>query len=156
MNNLYKIIVLIVLVLLLKQYHHSTQVIDTIKPKPVVVPTVVIENHVIINDYGLALELSKKTHKPLLVIIKANWCRFCKKLEKDIEKLNIKPKFIICLLDIDHNKDLTKAFEIKNIPTSIIIDCSGEKNIEISRKKGYVYEDYLNWIKSLSVHTNDN
>lgn len=155
MNNLQKIIIAIIVVLSLISYNNRKKpvnIIDTV-PTPAVE---IIKNEIIINDYAKSIELSKKINKPLLVILKSNWCRFCKQLEKDFDKLNLKNKFVICLLDINYDKNLTKAFEIKGLPTSVIIDCSGNKNIEISRKEGYIYEDYYNWIMSFSLYNNDN
>lgn len=140
-----------ILVVLLVFYHSSQNNLKSIPTTNIVVPVIdTPKEYVVYKDYGKALEASKTENKLLLVILKTSWCKYCGVLEDDIEKLKIREKFIVCLLDADENKKLAKAFKYKVVPTSVVIDCSGNRNIETSRKEGYIYDDYVDWLQSIN------
>ena len=120
-------------------------------PVSIVVPVVnTPKESIVYTDYKEALEVAKKEKRLLLVILKSIWCKYCTILENDFDKLKIKDKFVICLLDIDDNKKLAKEFKYNVIPTSVVIDCSGTRNIEKSRKGGYIYDNYMDWLQSIN------
>ena len=120
-------------------------------PVSIVVPVVnTPKESIVYTDYGEALEVAKKEKRLLLTILKSTWCKYCTILEKDFDKLKIKDKFVICLIDIDDHKKLAKEFKYNVIPTSVIIDCSGTRSIEKSRKAGYRYGDYMDWLQSIN------
>ena len=50
--------------------------------------------------------------------------------------------YIICFIDIQNNKTLITQFNIKDLPTSIIIS----NNQEETRHSGYSYKEYSQWI----------
>ena len=63
----------------------------------------------------------------------ADWCSPCKKVRPVVEELNrdqAEVKFQI--IDVDSEGDLVRKFEIKSIPTFILI----EDGIEIKRSTG--------------------
>jgi len=155
MNN-YRILLCLVLLICLISYQNKKYDKEKVIVAPRTIPTVSIEVNSIVYDYGKGLELSKKLAKPLLVVLKNDSCKYCKILDDDVKKLKLLDYFVVCFIDTESDRELSKKFRYKVVPTSIAIDCSGEKNIELSRKEGYKYEKYKDWLQSInSNYTND-
>lgn len=100
----------------------------------------------IIDNHEVAQSLSKETQMPLLTIYSADFCGYCQNLKKDIIELDTLDKFIVCIVDVEKNKELQTQMKVKNLPTSIITI----NNKELSRKIGYNKKEYKDWLKVLS------
>lgn len=98
-----------------------------------------------VTDLDVALKLSKDTSQNLVVIFSASWCGFCKNLKNDLPDLNGLDNKIVCVLDTDTEKRLSRQFKVKSLPTSVILNSNGE---EISRISGYNKETYSKWLGS--------
>lgn len=121
------------------------------QPKPVVVPTPVVvpdlKEHIINDDYPKAINLTTIYHKELLIIFGADWCPYCKSLKKDLNGLNGLKKYLVCIINTDKDKyGLVEKFNIKGLPTSIIID---DKERELARKTGYTKQAYESWLNDI-------
>lgn len=88
---------------------------------------------------------SNRTDKNLLVIFTAEWCKYCKILEKEIKNSQDEfQNYIICFVDSDTNPELKKEYKISLIPHSIIIKDSVEKK----HKVGFLnMKEYLQWMQ---------
>lgn len=66
--------------------------------------------------------------KPAIIDFTAVWCGPCKILEPRLEKLANKYEndIIIYKVDIDENKTLTRAFEIRGVPTILFVPLEGK------------------------------
>ena len=126
-------------------------------PTPIVVPEIVpeivpepivpkLETNIIYDDYRQSLDLSKIHKRKLIVVFSADWCVYCQDLKKDLKSLKGLDKFIICIIDVDKDKQIPSKFKIKNLPTSVGLN-SEEK--ELSRLVGYRKNKYEAWINSL-------
>jgi thioredoxin-related protein len=156
MNNYCRIIICLILLICLVSYQNKKYHQEKIVVVPRTTPTVSIVINSIVYDYSKGLELSKKLSKPLLVVLKNDSCKYCKILSDDINKLKLLDYFIVCFIDTESDHELSKQFKYNVVPTSILIDCSGEKNLELSRKEGYKYEKYKDWLQSINTnYTND-
>lgn len=51
----------------------------------------------------------------------ADWCNPCKKVRPVVEEINQDSPVKFQLIDVDSELDLVKAFEIKSVPTFILI-----------------------------------
>ena len=51
----------------------------------------------------------------------ADWCAPCKKTKPIVEEINKDSSIKFQIIDVDSSIDLVKAFEIKSVPTFIII-----------------------------------
>lgn len=51
----------------------------------------------------------------------ADWCGPCKKVRPVVEQINQDSPIKFKLIDVDSELDLVKAFEIKSVPTFILI-----------------------------------
>lgn len=73
----------------------------------------------------------------------ATWCPPCKQLSKNLE--NIDSPIQIEEIDIDENKELPRKFNIRGIPTMVIV----ENDVEIKRKGGAMTApEFLEWVNS--------
>jgi thioredoxin 1 len=51
----------------------------------------------------------------------ADWCGPCKKVRPIVEKINLDSVIKFKIIDVDSAIDLVKSFEIKSVPTFILI-----------------------------------
>ena len=106
-------------------------------------PVYVQQNMGYVTDLNLALKLSKETQQEVLLIFSASWCQFCTTLKNDLIKLDNLDNKIICIVDTDEEKKLTRQFKVKTLPSSFILDKSGEI---LSSKNGYDFNTYNEWL----------
>ena len=69
----------------------------------------------------------------MILYFTADWCNPCKQTRPIVEELNreqIMAKFFI--IDVDSEIEMTKDFEIKSVPTFVVM----KDNIEIHRTTG--------------------
>lgn len=85
--------------------------------------------------------VSKKDIK-VLVIMGADWCRYCVKLKSDLKDMNLSD-YVVTIVDIDKRPDLKKEYKVSTLPTSFIV-FNGEK---IDKKVGYDKNSYTKWLK---------
>lgn len=75
----------------------------------------------------------------------ADWCQPCKRTRPIVEELNreqITARFQI--IDIDDNLELVKNFDIKSVPTFIVLEEGIEKNRIIGAQTREQLEDLIN------------
>lgn len=75
-------------------------------------------------------------YKPTLIVFSADWCTFCHKAKKDMENdkelSETVKKYLIVNANYDVDKDLVEGYNIKTIPTFVVIE--GNK---VTKKVGY-------------------
>lgn len=106
---------------------------------------VVKSNNAYVTDYNIALQISKETKQNVVLVFSASWCGFCKTLKKDLPDIKGFDNKIICIVDSDVEKKLTRTFKIRSLPTSILVSPSGD---ELDRISGYDKSSYEGWLKS--------
>lgn len=79
--------------------------------------------------------------KNVLLIVGADWCGMCIDLKNDLRYLNL-DDYVVCIIDCDERKDLAVKYQIKKLPTSVIIN----NKKEVGRLIGYSRNNYQNWI----------
>jgi thiol:disulfide interchange protein DsbD len=77
-----------------------------------------------------ALKLSAKTGRPVMADFYADWCGWCKKLDKetyadpDVVK---KSKFFVCVkLNADVSRDESARYKVRGLPTIVFLDSDGK------------------------------
>jgi thioredoxin-related protein len=105
---------------------------------------IILDTNIIYDDIDKAEALSKIHTRNLIIVFGADWCPYCVDLKKDAKTIKEFDKYIVCFINTDKNKKLSRKFRVRNLPTSVIIDKSGK---EKSRKTGYKNKDYVKWIK---------
>lgn len=96
-----------------------------------------------VTDLNLALNLSKETKQNVVLIFSADWCAYCQTLKKDLPYIKEFDNKIICILDVDKERKLSRKFNAKTLPTSIVLNPNGE---ELSRLSGYNKIQYSKWL----------
>ena len=92
-----------------------------------------------------AIVLSENTKMPILLVFGADWCQNCVLLKQDMGKGDLLSEldgFIVCYVNIEHNKELTTLYRVKNIPDSRIIS----EGIETKPLVGYNKQNYSRWL----------
>lgn len=86
-------------------------------------------------DYNKALSLAKEKKKPLMLLVVADYCPWCKKFERktlqddEIKKL-ISSEFIAVVVDKVHDKgSFPDEFNAQLIPTTFFIDSHSLKSL---------------------------
>lgn len=104
-------------------------------------------------EYGIYIDLKKNSQKEKEMVMNnnilnfinvfyftADWCQPCKKIKPIIQEINRdKTGLKFHMIDADIEKELVKKFEIKSLPTFIIID----KGQEIKRLVGLQTKETL-------------
>ena len=98
----------------------------------------------IIDNYEVARSISKETKLPLLIVHSADYCIYCDKLKKDIIESELLDSVIVCVIDIETNKELSSQMKVKKLPTSILMNSQHD---EVSRKVGYNKKEYKEWLE---------
>ncbi|MBR0078040.1 MAG: thioredoxin [Bacteroidales bacterium] len=64
-----------------------------------------------------------KGKKPAIVDFYADWCGPCKRLSPILDQLleEYDGAFIVYKVNVDHNKDLARALQVRNIPTLLYL-----------------------------------
>ena len=110
-----------------------------------------------VDSYDVALKISKKEKKPILIYFKgSDWCEPCKVLDTELfatERFKELSDKSLVLLEVDiprqidllsvdkmsENYYLKSRFKIKSFPTILIVDHKG--NV-LAEKKGYILTEY--------------
>ena len=93
-----------------------------------------------------------KENKNIMIIFGASWCVPCQKMEHDT-LFSIRSKnaldsknLILIKIDVEKHQNLSEKYNIKMLPTSIIVDVNGN---EIKRKTGFMsIREFVAWITS--------
>jgi thioredoxin 1 len=87
-------------------------------------------------------EIKQEDKDKIILIFGAEWCKYCLLLKNNLETLNL-DNYKIYFIDVDENKELKIKYDVKSLPTSIIL--SNEKII--SKKIGFNKNDYNKWLE---------
>lgn len=102
-------------------------------------------------DYLTDLEdakiVAKENDQNILLIFSADYCKFCKNLKDEILVSNLTDNLVVCVIDIENNKILSRKYRARNLPTSIILDHNFQ---ETTRIVGYNNEKYVSWLEKNS------
>jgi len=78
----------------------------------------------------------------------ADWCQPCKKVKPIVEDMK-KEGFQFQMVDADYEQLLVKRFEIKSIPTFILLENGKEINRITGAKTREELENFINYEKTI-------
>jgi len=78
----------------------------------------------------------------------ADWCQPCKKVKPVVEDMK-KEGFQFQMIDADYEQLLVKRFEIKSIPTFILLEDGKEINRITGAKTREELENFINYEKTI-------
>ncbi len=97
------------------------------------------------HSYAEGLKLAAETGKPLLVAFHADWCKFCRKMEREtftdsdvIRRIN--REFVPVSVDVDREKDVAARYNVQSLPTIWFLQKDGKP---IDYLPGYVEAPFL-------------
>lgn len=91
------------------------------------------------HDLPTAYKLANEQHKPMLIVFGAEWCHFCKKMDKEtlatpgIAQL-VNDSFIPVHLDADKEKRAVEILQISGLPCSVVVSPQAQM---LGRIEGY-------------------
>ena len=83
---------------------------------------------------------SVATNKPLMLVFTADWCTYCRKLERetlsDAKMVNyVNDTFVPIHVDLDKNRRIADILEVKSVPCTVVL--SPEADL-LGKLTGYV------------------
>jgi len=101
------------------------------------------------DSYEKALEVAEKKNKNVLLYFTADWCGWCKKMEKDtFSKREVKralKNYVIYVVDTDEEKELKSKYGVRGIPAFRIVT---HKEKVLKSSSGYQEpKKFLNFLK---------
>lgn len=73
----------------------------------------------------------------------ASWCQPCKALTKTLQDVNL-AGFELQEVDVEENQELAAKYGIRNVPTMVMVDDSGNvKSISVGSKSKTAVEAWL-------------
>jgi thioredoxin-like negative regulator of GroEL len=102
-----------------------------------------------LTSYTNALQVAKEQQKPVLVEFTADWCHYCKVMEKgtlqEATTLAAMQAYVPLRLDYDKETELVRRFGIQGIPAFLILSESGD---EAARTSGaQPAAEFAKWLK---------
>ncbi|MFO1063024.1 MAG: thioredoxin domain-containing protein [Pirellulales bacterium] len=102
----------------------------------------------VVSGYEEGARLAQLNRRPLLVLLGAEWCVWCRKLEAELETTAAEPilkKWIVCKVDVDKDPDTAAKFEAASLPGLRIVGFDGEVS---ASREGYLPADELSaWLE---------
>lgn len=77
-----------------------------------------------ITDLSTAKAHASETNTKLILVFGADWCGYCKNLDQAIEANMdlINTRYTVCYIDYDEHRDLAKLYNVKSLPTTIVLN----------------------------------
>jgi thiol:disulfide interchange protein len=96
-------------------------------------------------DVLTALSQAKEENKPVFVDVYADWCSWCKKLDRDVFSQDsfagfIEDSFIPLKVNSDTNADFARRYNVSALPTMLVLNPDGA---QAGRITGYMDENKL-------------
>lgn len=97
-------------------------------------------------NLNTAKVIAQQNNQQILLVFSADYCKFCNLLKEEILLTNAVDHLVVCVLDTETNRQLSRKFKIRTLPTSIILDTDGQ---ETSRISGYNNQTYIDWLSNM-------
>jgi thiol:disulfide interchange protein DsbD len=82
------------------------------------------------DSFANGLAIAKKEKKPVMVDFYAEWCGWCKKLDKttylDQKVIGLSKKFICVKVDTDKDQESPAKYGVRGLPTIVFFNSKGE------------------------------
>ena len=132
-------VLMLVTVLGLAVFYKSGQPQGSADEQPQTSPPAQPETPRITEDYEQA---KKETKRKVILVFGAEWCPHCVTLKGHLKDMNL-DGYLVCLVDVDNEKNLSKEYKVRSLPTSVILD----KGEEVSRIKGFESNKFDAWLE---------
>ena len=133
------IIGIILIILIIIAVAFSNRKADELQNTNVVIENTVIseDSVIVVNKDNFETEVLN-SEKRVLIDFYADWCGPCNRLFPLVNKVASENKDIkVVRIDVDQNEDLMNQYNVRSIPTLVVI----EKGKEINRQVGLISEE---------------
>jgi len=93
-------------------------------------------------SYEEGMKIAGEQNKPVMIDIYANWCRYCKKLDKETysnpDVIELAKNFVCIKVNSDERGDIASKYRVYGLPTVLFLQANGA---EIHRIPGYLGPD---------------
>ncbi len=107
----------------------------------------------LIDDWESGMREAALRQQPMLVVMGATWCSWCRKLEVELKKpeaASIHEKWVVVRIDVDAHPDLATTFEVESLPALRIV--RPDQSV-VARNEGFLSISELeDWLQK---HQND-
>ena len=79
-----------------------------------------------------------------LLYFTADWCNPCKKVRPIIEEIEEENSITVLYINVDESIELCKKFNIKSVPTFVLLKCTEEFKRTTGSKTKKELEDFIN------------
>lgn len=102
------------------------------------------------HDFTAASKEAKQSARPLLIHFGATWCPPCRQMEKDVlhhpdVRDLLTQQFVAVIIDSDQHPELISQFEIKSLPTDVIVGPDG--TVALKAEGGRDRKSYIAQLK---------
>ena len=135
------IIGIILIILIIIAVAFSNRKADELQNTNVVIENTVIseDSVIVVNKDNFETEVLN-SEKRVLIDFYADWCGPCNRLFPLVNKVASENKDIkVVRIDVDQNEDLMNQYNVRSIPTLVVI----EKGKEINRQVGLISEESI-------------
>ena len=135
------IIGIILIILIIIAVAFSNRKADELQNTNVVIENTVIseDSVIVVNKDNFETEVLN-SEKRVLIDFYADWCGPCNRLFPLVNKVASENKDIkVVRIDVDQNEDLMNQYNVRSIPTLVVI----EKGKEINRQVGLISEENI-------------
>lgn len=104
---------------------------------------------VTVSNYNDAVKKSSELGIPIVIIFRAEWCHWCKKLQKetllDSKVKSMMTNYVFLEVDVDADTVTAKKFGVFGLPSYVITNSKGDKLKSGSGyKNGDLFSEWLN------------
>ena len=100
------------------------------------------------NDYNEGLDEARREAKPVVLVLYADWCKWCKRLMdqtiEDPRVKKLKDRFVWIKVNSDKEKKYHALFQQKGFPMTVLMDAEGVVQQKINGyKRGFAFQQAL-------------
>lgn len=93
------------------------------------------------SDLDKGVARAKELKKPLVIEFTADWCHYCKKMDRETMsdpkvKAEIKGCFVAVRLDADQHASILQELGISGIPATLLVDTQSRRGEQIAGFRG--------------------
>lgn len=117
---------------------------DNPKPNPPIQ-----KENLVAKSYEEAISMGKQSGKNIFIFFGADWCDYCNSMKSNVlSNANVKSsmsKYVFLEVNVDADKKLSKKYDVKGLPTYVVITVD-----EAVVKKGSGYkgeESFISWLR---------
>lgn len=84
-----------------------------------------------LEDHKAAVEQARKSNKPTIVYVTAEYCGYCRKMDREVWSTNdvietINANFVALRIDAEEHEKLVAQLDVRAYPTTLVFDAAGK------------------------------